>query len=668
MERRKKRDNPKRFNMKMQANLLLVFCVVITLFVVLIFRILYIKKYDGERYKKKVLSQQTYMSNEIPYQRGTIVDRNETVLAKSEKIYNLVFDPKFMLSEEAYKEPTLKLVTQSFDIAYEEAEKILNEQGESRYIVVKKDLPYDAVQKFKEAMEKDKNIKGVRFEEDFKRVYPMESLACDVIGFTNSKGAAGIGGIEGYYNDELTGSNGREYGYFDADLNLERTVKPAVNGHTIVSTLDANVQGIVEKHIAKFNEEIGSLNTAVVVMNPQNGEIYAMASEQPFDLNNPWDLSPFYSESEINGMTDKEKDKALNDIWRNFCVSDAYEPGSTFKPVTVAMALEEALTTENSTFVCDKVENIAGTNISCNARHNTIDLPLTLMKSCNSAMMQLSGKIGRSSFSKYQRLFGFGSKTGIDLPGETTGLVFSEEKLNPVELATSSFGQGETVSMLQIAAAISSIINGGYYYEPHVVKDIRNENRASVKTIEPVLVRETVSAQTSEQIKKYLDWTVSDDKGTGKAARIPGYEIGGKTGTAEKAGRDKKNYLVSFLGFTPVEEPKVLVYALIDQPNVEKQDRSIYAIDLCRDIMEEILPFLDVYRAEVKETDTGEDKKDTPAKTPKPDKKTEENHTQKEDGGPTQEPQEDQKETGSPAPPPDPEGTEGNSGQDQPEE
>lgn len=585
----------------MQADLLLVFCVVILLFVALIGRLLYIDEKDGERYEKRVLSQQTYMSNAIPYKRGSIVDRNDTVFAKSEKIYNLVLDPVNLLEKEEYKAPTIQAITSSFDIAAGDIEKALAEKADKRYVVIKKGLEYDPVEAFKALKEKNKNIQGVWFEEDYRRVYPLKTVAGDVIGFTNSRGEAGIGGIEGYYNNELTGSEGREYGYFDADLNLERTVKPAVDGNTIVTTLDANVQSIVEKHIAKFNRETGSKTTGVVVMNPQNGEIYAMASGDSYDLNNPWDLSGYFTDEEIDKMTEEEKSDFLNKLWRNFCISDAYEPGSTFKPVTVAAALEENKTSEKSNYVCDGKEVILGQPINCNktSGHGNLRLEQTLMLSCNDAMMQIAADMGRKTFYKYHTLFNFGSKTGIDLPGETTGGIFTEDRLDPIELATSSFGQGFTCNMLQISGAISSLINGGYYYEPHVVKSIRNENGATVQSMDPVLVRRTVSAHTSELIKKFMYETV--DSGTGKKAQVPGYEIGGKTGTAQKFPRDAKKYLVSFIGFAPVEAPKVVVYVVVDEPAVVKparQDDSSYAQYLSRDIMQEILPFLGVYPAE----------------------------------------------------------------------
>lgn len=608
LEKPSTRRKTKKFDRKMQANLLLVFCIVIILFFVVIGRIWFITKNDKEKYEKKVLSQQTYVSNEIPYQRGSIVDRNDTVFAKSVKVYNLVIDCYQLLDKETYREPTINALIEAFgsyeEVSRESLNKLLAESPESKYNVILKQLSYEekeAFEEIKEAAKKENNkkdlIKGVWFEEEYKRIYPLNTVACDIIGFTQKSGGQGVIGLENYYNSQLSGTTGREYGYFNANLELERTVKPAVNGNTLVTTLDANIQSIVEKQIEKFNQEIGSKNTAVLVMNPSNGEIYAMASEQPFDLNNPFDLTSFYTKQEIKAMTEEEKTVALNKIWRNFCISDAFEPGSTFKPITIAACLEEGIVKDSDTFQCTGYKQVLDRKMRCNAiyGHNTISLKTTLMKSCNVAMMEMSKNLGREKFYQYHTDFNFGAKTGIDLSGEAVGLIYSEEKLNPVELAATSFGQGFTCTMLQLAYADASIINGGYYYQPHVVKAIRNENGAIVKNIEPVVVRQTVSAKTSQLIREYMYDTVASDDGTASHARVEGYEIGGKTGTAEKLPRGNKKYLVSFIGFTPIEKPEVMIYVIIDEPNVEDQSRGGYAQILSADIMKEILPFLNVY-------------------------------------------------------------------------
>ncbi len=611
MEKNKKSE--KRFTSKMQTTLLFVLCVVILVFIGLLVRIYIITNEDGERYERKVLSQQTYVSNALPYRRGDILDRNLTKLAISEKVYNLVLDPVAMLEKEEYKEPTLKALRECFGLDGEVVEEILKEKNESRYVPMKefKGLDYEAVEEFQE-MEKadgEKRINGVWFEEEYIRKYPLSTVGSNVIGFIQ-KGDANIGtwGIEEFYNDELSGSNGRSYGYFNADLELERTVKPAINGNNIISTIDANVQRVVEKKVSEFLKEPGAENVAVVLMNPQNGEIYSMVSNEAFDLNNPRDLTAYYTKEELKDMPEEEMSAALSKLWRNYCISDAYEPGSTFKPFTVAAALDEDVAKESDTFECFGKKHVGDRDIACNVTsgHGILTLEQSLMLSCNVALMEIVEHLGREKFSLYSKTFGFGEKTGIDLPGEAVGIVYPEEKLNPVELATCSFGQANTVTMVQMAAAFSSLINGGNYYKPHIVKEIQNENGATVEKMDKNLIKKTVSATTSDKIRKYLFETV--EAGTAMPAKVAGFEIGGKTGTAEKIPRDKINYIVSFIGFAPIENPQVMIYLLVDQPHVDDQPHSSIATKLAGDIMGEVLPFLGVYpEAGTKTPDTAGD-------------------------------------------------------------
>lgn len=602
---RKKR---KKFNSRMRATLICIMMCVVLLFIALIIRIRYIQTRDGSRYEKRVLSQQSYVSSAIPYQRGSILDRNGTVLAKSTKVYNVVLDVKVILSDETYLEPTKQALQLCFGISSDEIDSLIASKKDSRYAVLKKGVSREEKEKFEAMQEAEKEkdivtIQGVWFETDYKRVYPKKSLACDVIGFyTNGTST----GIESSYDEELSGTDGREYGYFDSNLKLQRTLKPAEDGHKLITTLDATIQSVVEKKVAKFNKDTGSKETAVVVMNPQNGEILAMTSGEQYDLNDPWSLDDFYTEEEQEKMSEKDRTNALNEIWRNYCISDGYEPGSTFKPVTVAAALEEGVATDKSTYTClgyEKIKNVSRP-IKCvsysNGGHGVITLEQSLMKSCNAVMMQLVEKMGKDEFYRYQKTFGFGSRTGVDLPAETPGIIYSEDRLGPADLATSSFGQTFNVNMLQIASAISSLINGGNYYQPHVVQEIQNDDGATVKTIDPVLVRKTVSSKTSDLIRKYMLATV--DEGTGSAAQIDGYQIGGKTGTAEKYPRGNRKYLVSFIGFAPYDKPQVVVYVVVDEPAVDDQAHSSYASGICHDIMKEILPYMGVDKTAEEET------------------------------------------------------------------
>jgi stage V sporulation protein D (sporulation-specific penicillin-binding protein) len=600
MNTKKNSKKIKKFTVKMQAKLLLVFCILLIGLVGLIGRLIYLNRTNGEKYEKRVLSQQTYNSTVIPYQRGSIVDRKGTILATSQKVYNVILDVKKVLSkEEEYLTPTITAITKSFkDITESEINEIIKSKPNSQYVKLLKGLSYDEVAVFKELTAKDSKVQGVWFEEDYVRKYPYDTLGSSILGFTIS-GNIGNWGLEQYYNDELNGTNGREYGYIDEELKLERTVKPAVNGNTIVSTIDANVQRIVQNHIKSFNEEYGSKNIGVIVMNPNNGEVLAMASNDEYDLNNPTDLSYAYTKKEIKSMTEDEKQDAMYQMWRNYAISDAYEPGSTFKPFTVAAALDEDIIGQDDTFYCDGHEIVGGWTIRCSKRsgHGTITLMESLMKSCNDAMMNIVAREGRDLFYKYQTFFGFGTKTGIDLPGEASGLLKEKDKIGASDLATSSFGQTFTNTMIQMAASYSSLINGGYYYEPHMVKQIVNDKGATVKNIDKVLVKETVSKDTSNFIKESMFQTV--EAGTAGGAKVPGYKVGGKTGTAQKLPRGNGKYLVSFIGAVPADKPEIVIYIVIDEPqNVVQQADSSLATKLTSRILTEILPFLELYPTE----------------------------------------------------------------------
>lgn len=594
-----------------------------------------------EDYNQIVLSQQEYDSRVIPFKRGDILDRNGTYLATSEKVYNLILDPKQIMSDsEAYLEPTVTALTECFGYDRTEIMNLIQEKKDKQYIRYAKQLTYndkENYEKYKagkaEELKKERQaIKGIWFEDEYKRVYPYNSLGCNMIGFANGDGMAGTGGMEQYYNTTLMGTNGREYGYLNDDSNLERVIKPATNGNTVVSTMDANVQKIVEKYINEWEQQTGSKRVGVLVMDPNNGEVLAMANDKAFDLNNPRDLRPEYTDEvlrelgiqeAIDDYKRKNKDAApltaenvsghytneeimsfgtqvaWNQTWRNFCISDGFEPGSTEKIFTVSAALEEGAITGNETYECNKFLEVGGRKINCVSRygHGLLTVEQGLMKSCNVVMMRIAQQIGKEKFYKYQQIFGFGSKTGIDLPGEADNktLIYTADTAGPTDLATNSFGQNFSTTMIQMAAAYCSVINGGSYYEPHVVKQILNEQGAVIKKVDPVLVRETVSESTTKFINEALFKTVNAEGGTGGAAKVAGYKIAGKTGTAEKIPRDKTNYVVSFLGYAPSDNPQVLVYVVVDEPHVEDQPHSTYASGIFQKIMTELLPYLNIF-------------------------------------------------------------------------
>ena len=634
-KRRKKRGNAlltRKINSKMRMKLVWLFGIVVLAFVGLGIRITVINASQGKQYSKQVLSQsqQKYDSRVIPFKRGDITDRNGVVLATSEKVYKVILDCKVVNTKEEYVEPTIKALVDVLGLD----EKTIREKLEdettksSQYQILQSNVSINQKKAFedytdvssdeaKETLTKEEiaersNVKGVWFEEDYRRVYPLNSTASHLVGFTYTGNTADWG-IEGYYSSTLNGVNGRQFGYYNSDDDVEQTIIDPVNGNSVQSTIDLNIQQVVEKYIDKFmtgmangpRGEQGAANVGVVVANPKNGEILAMATDNPYDLNNPRDLTPYYSDEEIQEMKDKDDGtmlEALYAIWQNYCISDAFEPGSTVKPLTIGAALDADVVQPTDTFVCDGYQKFGDTMIRCSIyprAHGTETLSDLIKHSCNDGLMQIGALLGPEEFLKYQKIFNFGSTTGIDLPGEATGILHSEENLSSgsTELASASFGQGYTCTMIQEIAAICSAINGGYYYQPHVVSKIMNEDGDVIKDIQPVVTKQTVSSDVSALIRQYMGAVMESD-GTGAAAKVDGYSMGGKTGTAQKYPREDKKYLVSFIGFAPLDDPQVVVYVVVDEPNAESQADSLYAQYLYKGIMTEILPYLNIFQDE----------------------------------------------------------------------
>ena len=623
-----------KFSKKMQKKLVVLFVIIALLLLGLIVRLMYIEHTSGKKYEKKVLSQQKYDSTVIPYQRGNITDCKGTILATSVDVYSVILDCKVLNSDSADIDPTIDALITCFPQLNEtDLRNLITDKPKSQYNVLAKKLSYEEIRAFedmqaaeKEASdkksgdaEKKGKINGVWFEKEYQREYPYGSLASAVVGFTTS-GNLGMNGVENSYNSVLNGTNGREYGYLNSDSNFEKTVIDAQNGNDVTLTIDANIQKIVEDKIAAFEEEYrdaaregaGSKHVGVIVMNPQNAEVLAMANYPNYDSSNPRDLSAYYTQEEIDAMDDDAELDALNQLWSNFCITYTYEPGSTVKPFTVACGLDTGTLDPNRTFICDGYETISGHDIHCvnTNGHGLETVEDALKNSCNDALMQMSYDIGPENFSKYQQIFGFGTKTNIDLPGEarTDSLIYTEDQLSTINLATNSFGQNFNVTMIQVASAFCSIINGGNYYQPHVVKKITDENGNVIQEDNGTLLKKTVSSSTSELLKQYLYATVSD--GTGKYAKVPGYSMGGKTGTAQKLPRGQGNYLVSFIGFAPVDNPQLLVYVVVDEPNAEEEFHSTFAQEIAKGIFEETLPYLNIYPDEdivvTEETDPAE--------------------------------------------------------------
>lgn len=583
----------------MSRRLLFIFGVVVIGLVILCGRLIYIHANEGDDYTIKVLEQQNYSSKTIPYKRGDIVDRNGVVLATSIKVYNLILDPKIILSDDGkYVDATLEALNVCFGYDIAELNSLINENSTRSYYVYKKKLTYEEIQQFLEMQQDTENypnIQGVWFESEYERKYPFSSLACNIIGFTSS-GNVGTWGIEEYYDEYLDGVDGREYGYVNNDNIMEQVKKAPENGNSIVSTIDFNIQTIVEKWIAYYRELYTPENLGVIIMDPNSGEILAMAGQNTYDLNNPRDLSAYYTEEELAAMTDEETLDALNKIWRNYCISDSYEPGSTAKPFTVAAALEEGNVASNSKLLCDGKEFVGGWTIKCHKKsgHGEISLQQAIAYSCNDAMMQLGVLQGVETFVDYQNRFSFGTKTGVDLPGEAScETLIKDESMGASDLATNTFGQNFNTTMIQLATAFSASINGGYYYQPHVVKQILNDNGGVVESFDKKLVKQVVTKETSDILKEGLRMCV--ESGTGTKVAIDGYTISGKTGTAEKYPRGNGEYLLSFIGFAPYDNPEVVCYVILDNPVVEGSQSTGQVLEIWKNIMTEVLPYMDIF-------------------------------------------------------------------------
>ena len=625
----------KKFSIKMQKKLVVLFILLLLMFIGLTVRLVWITRENETEYQKQVLSQQQYTSTTIPYRRGNILDVKGTRLATSEKVYNLVIDAKVMNYRSQYLEPTLKALSEHFDLDMDEVREHVTKNKSSSWYVPLRQLTYEEISGFQEAQSADSNIQGVWFEEEYRRIYPYSSLAADVIGFSG-RDNVGKYGLEEYYNDILNGINGREYGYLNDDLTLERNVKSAVDGYDLHITIDANLQMMVEKYLKQFNDEQkdsftsgnGAENVGCVMMNVNTGEVLAMASSPTYDLNDVRNTDSLLGTRLLEEVTNaagyKEIRKTdtiitqevldtlsedqlyvnLNYLWQNYCITGTYEPGSTAKPFTVAAALEDGAIAPDLNLECNGVMEIGDYDIKChNGPEGWLTLEQAVANSCNVSMMKIAQALGKDEFCEFQQIFNIGLKTNIDLAGEarTASLVYVADNMGPTDLATNSFGQNFNVTMIEMIAGFCSLINGGYYYEPHVVNKITNVNGATVQNIEPRVLKQTISESTSELIRQYCRAVV--EYGTGKTARPAGYMIGGKTGTAETIDpnthkRSETEHVVSFIGYAPADDPQVAIYVVVDRPNTDKQGNARFATKIVRNILTEALPYLNIFMTE----------------------------------------------------------------------
>lgn len=540
-------------------------------------RVLYMKVVHGAEYEAAAKNQQINRYDiTIPPNRGSILDRNNQVLAISTTVYNVALD-SLQLAEVAQQYPeeqekTLTTLCEYFpELDYNTLKQYVTVNPETGELYMNNHWKYlvkgieRSVKEELEAM----NLKGVYFEKSSKRSYPLNSSACHLVGFTRGDAQWGL---EGYYNSYMEGTPGRSFILYNGADSVVHQDYDAKDGDTIITTIDYNIQKIAEEVVAETAAEWSAKNVAAMVMDPYTGEVYAMAESHSFDLNNPneipeWETDITYTEN-WDQLSNEEQLNYLNTMWKNFCVSDTCEPGSIFKPMLVAAALEEGVITPNSSFQCNGYTDIGGYRIKCHlvSGHGNINVEQIMAQSCNMGVIQIANLLGADKFYEYQREFGFGDYTGIDLPGEAAGQLHSKESIGPTELATMSFGQTFNCTSIQVIAAFSSLINGGNLVKPHVVSQIVDADGNVVLENDTEVVRRVISEKTSAYMRTALKATV--ENGLAKKLQIDGYSIGCKTGTAEQGSRTNDDlWALSNMSYFPAENPKYIVFTVINQPS-----------------------------------------------------------------------------------------------------
>ena len=585
----------------------MIFVVLIIMFG-LAFRIGWIQFKMGNKLQHMAHLQQT-LEREFNPKRGTIYDATgEKILAVSASVESITVNPVNISSEN--KEKVARKLSELFELDYEKVLKKVSKRSSIETIAKKVDK--SKTDELRIWLDENNITTGVNIDVDTKRYYPYNSLAAQIIGFCGSDNQ-GLMGIEAKYDSELKGQNGSIVKLTDAkggnlDDEGEEYVK-AINGNDLILSIDATIQGIAEKYLEEACiDNVCTDGGNIVIMDPNNGDILAMAGYPTYNLNDPY--VPMDSEVSANwdNLSKEEKTAEQQKMWRNKAISDAYEPGSTFKLITSSASLEEKITdTDNSgEFCCTGSITISGVTIKCwryYRPHGSESLRQALMNSCNPVFIGLGQKLGVKTYYSYLNKFGFLRKTGIDLQGEGGSIFLAEEKVGPVELGTIAFGQRFEVTPIQMITAVSSIANGGTYVVPRVVKGIVNSQTGEVKNIEPQKKETVISKETSEKVLSMMQSVVAE--GTGKNAQVKGYSIGGKTGTSED-GVNTGKYVTSFVGVAPISDPKLVILITLYNPTGEggHQGGGV-AAPIASQVLGEVLPYLEVK----KDNETEEDVK-----------------------------------------------------------
>lgn len=581
---------------------------VIVVFLIIIFRIGWLQFVEGASLKE-MMYDQLITSEILTPKRGTIYDSTGKTLAISAQVDTVSVDPrKFIQTDEdgdvdefktkAYREKIAKSFSDIFELDYEET---LNKiSTDSSFVVIAKKVEKDKIDRLREWMEKEEVYSGISIDEDTKRYYPYNNLASSLIGFCNDDNQ-GSEGLEYYWNSTLTGTDGKIVTSQDALRDYipdeNQTYIAPQNGSDLTLTIDANIQSIAEKYLKQgCIENEASRGGNVIIMDPNTGDILAMATYPDYNLNDPY--TPTHIDSkEWNKMSNEDQTNTLYSLYKNRAISDTYEPGSVFKIITSAVALEEDLATTDTAnaYKCTGVYNVSGINISCShgAVHGNLSLRQALEKSCNAAFMQIGQKIGAKTLYSYYDAFGFFDKTNFASVGEASSNFWNLSDVGPIELATMSFGQRFNITPIQMITAVSAVANGGNLMQPRIVKEIKDTSTGAVQTVEPVTVRQVISKETSEKMLDMLESVVTD--GTGKYAQVKGYSIAGKTGTSEPSpGAEDQGNVASFAAISPVESPQLVVLVTIYGPQGDNNDGSTVAAPIAAQILNEVLPYMQV--------------------------------------------------------------------------
>ena len=566
----------KTFNRK---KVMIVFVAVFFIMMFLIGRLVYLMIFCSEYYGNKAENLHE-RERDIKAARGKLLDANGTVLATNKSVCTI----SVIHNQMEEPEKAIAMLVKELGISEETARKRVEKVSSIERVKtnVAKETG-DAIRAY--------GLSGVKVDEDYKRYYPYGTLASKVLGFTGADNQ-GILGLEVKYDEYLQGTNGKILTLTDArGIEIENAgesrLEP-VNGYDLCLSLDYNIQMYCEQAAKKVCTKKSADSVSVIVMNPQNGELMAMVNYPEFDLNDPFTLVGDTGES----VSAEEKQNLLNKMWRNQCISDTYEPGSTFKIITAAAALEEGVVKLDDAFFCPGYKIVEDRRIRCarTTGHGAETFEPGIMNSCNPVFMELGERLGAENFVGYFKQFGLLSKTNIDLPGEAGTIMHKTENIGPVELATISFGQSFQITPIQLVTTVSSIINGGTRVTPHFGVSVQDADGNTVKTFSYETHENICTAETSETMRYLLEKVVSE--GTGKNAKIEGFSIGGKTATSQTLPRSDHKYISSFLGFAPADDPQVLVLVVINDPQGIYYGGTI-AAPVAKEIFENILPYLD---------------------------------------------------------------------------